>query len=1472
MKKKFLILLASLSVACTAAGAALANSNVSAKAATPVSVDLDFTDTMDSAAFKAPTSNYGWKVAKGALTPDNSMTPNNQIAYLDQAIALNENKYISLDFYVKTSAFDFVLVPDAETLNPWATGIGVHTNPSGWMTLNTNLDLGPGWLSDYTGAGSCVDGYAHKLEITSDGTNLTFKIDGVDAFAEKTVAIPANSVRVFVRADKDSYIDNLYIASSKPTATTAAVDVDFTDKTDLNDFTAMAPTNGWTGGNGKYHPVDAGALYNASATKYNQALDLTGKKYISFDFYSTAATFDVGLLDTAAGNMWGNGLFIHLPFSDGNTIGINSNIDCPAGTYYDGMSINCIDGKAHTLEIFVDSGKVSYALDGNALVGNGGTAQFNAPANQAYLVFRAVGTESYIDNLYIADSAPTDVALHFDAIKDETAFTAWNSAGWTTADGGFAAKTNWASTMLTKALDLTKNQEITFDVYLSSAEASDANRQFNVGFFAEEDLATASTSVNGKNYSFGATLFLSKNFGRQQWIADVGATLYNDTWHSVKITVQDKKMSIAVDGVAYDQLTTDIPADTAYMLLQTTSTATRLDNLQGFVYYEETPAITYTVTFKNWDGTVLQTGEVAENTLPVYAGETPTKAADENYTYTFTGWDKEIVAATGAVEYVAQFEATEIVVTYTVTFKNWDGEVLQTGEVEENTLPVYAGETPKRAADEDYTYTFKGWDKEIVVATGAVEYVAQYEATPILVTYTVTFKNYDGTVLQTGAVAENTLPEYTGEMPTKETDSEYIYIFDGWDKEIAAVTGEAEYTAKFKAVDKYIGKLDLDFSATEQADMFVAYGNSAGWSVADGVFKPNANWATVNSLQLLDLTKDQQITFDVYLSSKEASDINRQFNVGFFATTDAETNKQAGSGVNYSLGATMFYGSSFSRTAWVADELANLYNDSVHAVKIVVKGGKLSIKVDGVAYDKLTTDIPANSAYLLLQSTSTETYVDNLKVGEIVKEPYEDVFEKYGSSKGWRYEDGKLVPNAEWSTMNTIEQIDFTKAQEITFNVYLSSKDVNKQFNVGFFETKVEETNTQVGTGLTVSFGATVWVSTNFGRNGWASECVKNYFDDKLHSVSIKVIDKAIAVTVDDELLYFSTNGEPFTPTLTVNKAYLLMQATSTEAYITDYAVNEITMYTVTFKNADGSVLQTLTVEEGAMPAYTGETPEKAATAQYSYTFKGWDKEITVAAGDVEYTATYESTVNKYTATLVKDNGEANVEIEAEYGTSAAVIYAAEYIPVKAGHTFVGWYLGDYKVQETDALTENLTMTAKYTVNTYAVTWKNEDGSVLKTDEVAYGALPEYNGATPEKAATAQYTYTFKGWNKEVVAVTGEVTYTATFESTVNTYTVTWKNEDGSVLKTDEVAYGATPAYTGATPEKAADDDYTYTFSGWDKALSAVTGNVEYVAQFTAEEKPAKKSGCGSTASLAVLPLAFGAIALVMKKKKDDQE
>ena len=67
----------------------------------------------------------------------------------------------------------------------------------------------------------------------------------------------------------------------------------------------------------------------------------------------------------------------------------------------------------------------------------------------------------------------------------------------------------------------------------------------------------------------------------------------------------------------------------------------------------------YTVTFKNYDGTVISTQQYDAGEAVVRPTETPVKPADKQYTYTFSGWDKDIVETVNAdATYTAVFTGT----------------------------------------------------------------------------------------------------------------------------------------------------------------------------------------------------------------------------------------------------------------------------------------------------------------------------------------------------------------------------------------------------------------------------------------------------------------------------------------------------------------------------------------------------------------------------------------------------------------------------------------------------------------------------------------------------------------------------------------------------------------------------------------------------------------------------------------------
>ena len=288
------------------------------------------------------------------------------------------------------------------------------------------------------------------------------------------------------------------------------------------------------------------------------------------------------------------------------------------------------------------------------------------------------------------------------------------------------------------------------------------------------------------------------------------------------------------------------------------------------------------------------------------------------------------------------------------------------------------------------------------------------------------------------------------------------------------------------------------------------------------------------------------------------------------------------------------------------------------------------------------------------------------------------------------------------------------------------------------------------------------------------------------------------------------------------DKAIVAATSDATYSAMFDSIVNA---YLVTFKNGE-SILQSTEVEYGVAPVYTGEMPSRPATAEYTYSFKGWDKAIVAVTGEATYSAMFDSIVNTYLITF--KNGESILQsTEVEYGV--APVYTGEMPsrPATAEYTysFKGWDA------EIVAVTGEATYSAMFDsiVNTYLVTFINGEDT-LQSERVAYGTEPIYNGQTPTKPADAQHSYVFAGWDAELVAVTGEATYTATFTVTEKTYVITWLNNDGSEIGRDTLKYGATPTPAEATKENTA--EFTYTFTGWDKAIVPVAGDATYTAQY----------------------------------------
>ena len=167
-------------------------------------------------------------------------------------------------------------------------------------------------------------------------------------------------------------------------------------------------------------------------------------------------------------------------------------------------------------------------------------------------------------------------------------------------------------------------------------------------------------------------------------------------------------------------------------------------------------------------------------------------------------------------------------------------------------------------------------------------------------------------------------------------------------------------------------------------------------------------------------------------------------------------------------------------------------------------------------------------------------------------------------------------------------------------------------------------------------------------------------------------------------------------------------------------------------------------------------------------------------------------------------------------------------------YAFAGW---NKTVVDCDG---DATYTATYTQTyiNYTVVFQNWDGTVLSSNTYHWGDTVT-SPARPTRPEDANYKYSFSGWDKPVVNCAGNATYTATYYRSSKYNKVIFKDWDGTVLS-EQIYQPGERVTAPADPTRPADEDYTYTFAGWEKTNVTVEGNSIYTATYTAipREKP----------------------------------
>jgi uncharacterized repeat protein (TIGR02543 family) len=231
----------------------------------------------------------------------------------------------------------------------------------------------------------------------------------------------------------------------------------------------------------------------------------------------------------------------------------------------------------------------------------------------------------------------------------------------------------------------------------------------------------------------------------------------------------------------------------------------------------------------------------------------------------------------------------------------------------------------------------------------------------------------------------------------------------------------------------------------------------------------------------------------------------------------------------------------------------------------------------------------------------------------------------------------------------------------------------------------------------------------------------------------------------------------------------------------------------------------------------------------YFYQSTPWPfPDVKITTG--EYTITFEVKPQTYSVIFVDYN---NLPI------SVQIVKQGDYaiapgmdIEAREGYWFTGWdaetsrrLVYDEEIGQNVFRTivpnvqEDMIVTAQYMIRNYNVQFADWDGTLFDNEQQV-----DHGKSATAPADPTREGYTFIGWDKDFSSVTEHMVVNAQYK--INTYTVTFADWDGSVIKTETVEHFAT-ANAPADPTREG-----YTFTGWNTAFNYITGPLTVTAQY----------------------------------------